>query len=90
MEILGRDDDREIDKAALGMFALMMKPGVVLDIPSFWQEVVNSQLIAFPLTGYFRFLSLVVYLFLYQNFEEFMSVGLNIMDSNKNKQSVLL
>ena len=36
MEIFGRDDDREIDKAALGMFALMMKPGVVLDIPSFW------------------------------------------------------
>ena len=46
-------------------------------------------MIDFPLTGFFRFPSLVVYLFLYQNVEEFMSLGLNIVDSNKNKQSVL-
>ena len=71
------------------MFSLMMKPGMVLDIPSFWQEIVNSQLMAFPLTGFFRFPSLLVYLFLYQNVEELMSLGLNIVDVNKRKQSVL-
>ena len=52
-EILGKDNDHTVDKSVLGMYALMMKPGVVLDIPSFWQEVVNSQLMTFPLTGFF-------------------------------------
>ena len=35
-EILGKDNAHTVDKLVLGMFALMMKPGVVLDIPSFW------------------------------------------------------
>jgi len=88
-EILGKYNDQIVDKLVLGMYALMMKPGVVLDIPSFWQEIVNSQLMAFSLTGFFRFPSLIVYLFLYQNVEEFISLGLNIVDVNKQKKSVL-
>ena len=88
-EILGKENDQTVDKLVLGMYALMMKPGVVLDIPYFWQEIVNSQLLAFPLTGFFRFPSLLVYLFLYQNVEEFMSLGFNIFDVNKQKKSVL-
>ena len=44
---------------------------------------------AFPLTGSFKFPSLIVHLFLYQNVEEFMSLGLNIVDVNKQKQSVI-
>ena len=67
--ILGKDDDRTMDKSVLGMFAMMMKPGVVLDIPSYWQEAFNSQLTSLSLTGSFRFPSLIVYLFLYQNVE---------------------
>ena len=38
-KILGKEDDNTIGKLVLGMFALMMKLGVVLDIPSYWQEV---------------------------------------------------
>ena len=34
-KILGKDDDSTVDKSVMGMFALMMKPGVVLDIPSY-------------------------------------------------------
>ena len=84
-KILGKENDLNIDKLVLGMFALMMKPGKILDIPYFWQETVNSQLMVFSLTGSFKFPSLIVYLFLYQNVEEFMSLGLNIMDVNKQK-----
>ena len=35
-KILGKDDDNAVDKSVLGMFAMMMKPGMVLDIPSYW------------------------------------------------------
>ena len=34
-KILGKDDDSTVDKSILGMFAMMMKPGMVLDIPSY-------------------------------------------------------
>ena len=41
------------------------------------------------LKGSFKFPSLVVYLFLYQNVEEFMQLGLNIMDVNKHRHSFI-
>ena len=41
-KFLGKDDDNIVDKSVLGMFSMMMKPGMVLDIPSYWQEAVNS------------------------------------------------
>lgn len=72
---IGKEDDNIIDKSVMGMFALMMKPGVVLDNPSYWQEDVNTQLMSLSLTGSFRFPSLVIYLFLYQNVEEFLNWG---------------
>ena len=65
--ILGKDDDSTVDKSILMMFSMMMKPRLVLDIPSYWKEVVNSQFMSLSLTGSFRFHSLIVYLFLYQN-----------------------
>ena len=68
-KIVGKEDDNIIGKSVLGMFALMMKPRVVLDIPSYWQEVVNTQLMSLSLTGSFRFHYLIIYLFLYQNLE---------------------
>ena len=68
-KILGKEDDNTIDKSFLGMFALMMKPKVVLDIPSYWQEFVNTQCMSLSLVGSFRFPSLINYLFLYQNVE---------------------
>lgn len=34
--ILGKDDDSMVDKSMLRMFSVMMKPGMVLDIPSYW------------------------------------------------------
>lgn len=41
------------------------------------------------LIGSFKFPSLIVYLFLYQNGEEFMHLGLNIMDIKNKRQSVV-
>lgn len=41
------------------------------------------------LTSSFKFPSLIVYLFLYQNVEEFMNLGLNIMDVNKKRKSIV-
>ena len=42
------------------------------------------------LTGSFKFPSLIVYLFLYQNVEELMHLGLNIMDVYKTGKSMIL
>ena len=58
-KILGKEDDNSINKSILGMFTLMMNPGVVLDIPSYWKEVVNARLMSLSLTGSFRFPSLL-------------------------------
>ena len=88
-KILGKDDNSTVEKSILGMFIMMMKLGLALDIPSYWQEVVKSKLMSLSLTGSFRFPSLIVYLFLYQNVEEFMHLGLNIMDMNKKRQSMI-
>jgi len=51
--------------------------------------MINSQLLDLPLTRCFRFPYLVTYLFLYIHVERFMHSGLNIVDPNKNKQSVV-
>ena len=88
-KILGKEEKNIIDKSVLGLFALMMKPRVVLDIPSYWQEVINTQLLSLSLTRSFKFPSLIIYLFLYQNVEEFLHLGLNIMDINKKRQSTV-
>ena len=58
-------------------------------IISFWERMVNSQLIDFSLTRCFIFHSLITYLFLYTHVERFMNVRLNIMDTHKNKQSMV-
>ena len=84
-KILGKENNVTVDKSVPGIFAMMMKPGMVLDVPSFWQEAFNSQLMSLSLTGSFKFPSLIVYLFLYQNVEEFMQLGLNIMDVIKRR-----
>ena len=84
-KIFGKDNNSTVDKSILGMVAMMMKPRVVMDIPSYWQEAFNSQLMSLSLTGSFKFPSLVIYLFLYQNVEESMHLGLNIMDMNKKR-----
>ena len=88
-KILGKDDDNAVDKLVLGMFSMMMTLGMVLYIPSYWQEAVNSQLMSLSLTGSFKFPSLIVYFLLYQIVEEFMHLGLNIMDVNKRRQLVI-
>ena len=88
-KILGKEDDVMVDKSVLGMFTMMMKPGMVMDIPSFWQEAVNLQLMSLSLKGSFKFPCVFVYLFFYQNVQEFMQLGLNIMDVNKHRQSVI-
>ena len=54
------------------------------------KEIFNTHLRSLSLTGSFRFPSLITYLFLYQNVEEFLHLGLNIRDENKKRQYVVL
>lgn len=49
-EILGREDKTIIDEAILGIFSLMMNPEMIFDIPTFWERMVNSQLLDLSLT----------------------------------------
>ena len=35
-KILGKNDDNIVEKPVLGRFSMMMKLGMVLDIPSYW------------------------------------------------------
>ena len=88
-KILGRDDVLVIDKVTLGIFNLMMKPSVVLDIPDFWEGKINAQFMNLSLIGCFRFPSLITYMFLSSHVENFMNFGLKIMDLNKNNQSIV-
>lgn len=69
----------------LGFFSLMMKPEIVLDIPEFWVDTINTQFMTLPLTGSFKFPLVITYLFLYQNSEHFSDLGLNVVDINKKK-----
>ena len=84
-KILGKEDASQIDISVLELFDLMMKPEVVLDISSFWQENINSQFMSLTLIDSFKFPSVVTYLFMYQNAEEFLNFGLNIMDSIRKR-----
>lgn len=64
-KILGKEDSNLVDKFFLGFLSLMMKPEVVLDIPTFWVDAINTQFMTLPLTGSFKFPSVITYLFLY-------------------------
>lgn len=66
-----------------------MQPDVVLDILTFWEYAINLQLLNFSIVGYFRFPSLLVYLFLYVHVYQFMDLGLNVIDVNKQKQTMV-
>ena len=88
-KIMGKEHDVMIDREILGMFALMMKPGVVLEIPTYLENYIYNQFMSLSLTGSFRFPSLVTYLFLYSHVENFTQLGLNIVSVNKNKHSVV-
>lgn len=84
-KILGKEDSKKVDKFVLEFFSLMMMPEIVLDIPSFWVEVINTQFMTSPLTGSFKFPTVIAYLFLYQNVDHFFGLGLNMIDINKKK-----
>lgn len=88
-KILGKENSKQVDKVVLGFFSLMMKPKVVLDIPTFWVDTINNQFMTLPLTGSFKFPSVITYLFLYQNAEHFTYLGLNVGYINKKKQSMV-
>ena len=89
ISLLGREDSRQVDKVVIGVFTKMMKQEVVLDIPAFWVDTINTQFMTLSLTGSFKFPSVVTYLFLYQNVENFANLVLSIVDINKKKQSVV-
>lgn len=84
--VLGEENTSTIDREVIGMFNLVMQPEVTLDIPNFWEDLVNSKFSNLNLSSCFIFLSLLVFLFLYVHVEIFMHLGLNIMDSIKRKQ----
>lgn len=88
-KILGKEDSKQVYKVVLGFFSLMMKPEVVLDIPTFLVDAINTQFMTLPLTGSFKFPTVLTYLFLYQNAEHFSGLRLNVVDINKKKQLVV-
>ena len=67
----------------------MMQPDVVLDIPTFWEHSINSQLLNFSIVKCLKFPSLLIYLFLYVHIDQFMNLGLNKMDVNKEKKTMV-
>lgn len=71
----GKEDTAVIDKAILGIFSVMMKPDVVLDIPSFGEGVINAQFMNLSLTVCFIFPSLITYIFLYIHDDIFIHYG---------------
>lgn len=87
--VLGKDENYVIDHATIGMFHLVMKPNVILNIPTFLEDLLNSQLLNFNLTGCFRFPSLLVYLLLYVHVEKFMHLWLNIMNHHNKKNQLI-
>ena len=86
---MGKEDVAMVDKSVLGMFSLMMNPEVILDILAYLEDVVNTQFTNLSLFGCFRFPSLVNFFFLYIHVEIFIQFGLNVMDINRNKQSIV-
>lgn len=66
-----------------------MKPEIALGIPAFWVDAISTQFMTLPLTGSFKFPSVITYLFLYRNAEHFSNLGLNVVDIKKKKQSVV-
>lgn len=78
MRILRRDETTVIDFQAIRLFHLMIQPGVMLDVPTFLEHSINSQILNFSVTMCFRFPSLLVYFFKYVHVEEFMDQRLNL------------
>jgi len=88
-KILGKEDSNQVDKVVLGFLSLMMNPEIVLDILEFWVDAINIQFMPLPLPCSFKFPSAITYLFLYQNVERFSNLGLNVVNINKKKQSMV-
>jgi len=88
-KVLGKENTSIIDRVVTGIFNFFMQPEVILDIPTFWEGLVNSKLSNLNLTGCFIFPPLLVYFFLYVHAEKFMHLGLTLMDCHKRKQSMI-
>lgn len=89
-KVLGMEDTTINYRAIFGMFNLILQHVNVLDLPAYWEKMVNSKLSELALTGCLIFPSLVAYLFMYTHVESFMYLGLNTMDVHKKRQSIVI
>jgi len=83
------DDDANIDsKASLGFLRKMMQFGHLFDIPAYLAKAIRFQLQNFPTTSYFRYYSMLLFLFVYNHVDQFECLGLSLVASNKLRKSV--
>ena len=85
--ILGYKNDDEVDETILGFLAHV--PPFSKEIPKwnilvFLYQSLNQQLIEYPTLEDFRYASCLLFLFLYQNFKCFESLGLRMNDEALN------
>lgn len=86
--LFGEDDTTNITKAAIRFLGVMMQPCHVFDIPSFLAKSIKFQLHHFPITTYFLYYSILLYMFIYTHKDEFEYLGRNLMDSCKQRKYV--
>lgn len=67
--LLCEDETTNVSKAVIGLLHKMMNPYIILDIPSFLDEAIKFQSNKLYLASYFKYYSIVVYMFLYTHVE---------------------
>jgi len=86
--LLGDDDTCIANKATLGILRKMMQPGHLFDILAYLSEPIRFPLHHFSTTSYFRYYSLLFYLFVYTYVDEFECLGLSLVDGKKQRKYV--
>ncbi len=70
------DKTSNFNQVALSFFHIMMNLEIILYIPSFLVEVNKFHFNHFHLVSYFKYYSMLVYLFMYNHVEKFDYIGL--------------
>jgi len=73
-------------KSSLGFLRDMMQQAHLFDIPSYLIGSIRFQMRHFPTTSYFRYYSMLFYLFMYTHVDVFECLGLSLMAPNKQRK----
>ena len=75
--MLGLENADRVTKAGLEFLWLMMKPRILLDIPTFLASTIKAQFQDMSSFCSFRYCSLVFYLFMFKHVDNFEGLGLD-------------